>query len=248
MTPLIIFCVLIGLCLKLPLFFSINCIHYSCMIKVVYEGKDLEKIKREVLKAFDFSYKIFLVKTPDIIVRVHANRVEFDKQLGMKTADWLVANASDNSEIDILSPLAMQKESSHSKNEFFSILKHEFTHLMVDNLAGGKAVPKWLNEGLAAYVAKQHQNRKEPVYIEENFCEKLSTPKGWEGNINYSAYPTAALFVSFLIKKYSFKKIEKLIIALDKNYSYPSFKKIFFKTYNQNLDEAEKLFIIEVNK
>jgi len=217
------------------------------MLKIIYSGKDSAKIEKAVLKAFDFSYKFFKLEISDIVVHVYETRAEFDKRLGMETADWLVANASNNGEIDILSPSAMEKESSHDKSEFLQILKHEFTHLFVCGLAEGKSVPRWLNEGLAAYVAKQHQDDKGPLHFEENFCQELDTSKKWNNNVNHGAYSIAALFVAFLIKRYSFNKIKELIISLDKVYYYSEFKKIFFTVYKKELSEVEKLFAAEVN-
>ncbi|HPT08351.1 MAG TPA: basic secretory protein-like protein [bacterium] len=217
------------------------------MLKIIYTGDNLEQIEKEVFTAFDFSYKFFKLEIPDVIVRVYKTRDEFNKQLGMETADWLVANTSGNSEIDILSPLSMEKESSHNKSEFLQILKHEFTHLFVNSLANGKSVPKWLNEGLAAYVAKQHQNENSPVYFEENFCQKLSTPADWDNNVNYGAYTVAALFVKFLVDKYSIVKINQLLRSLNNAYYYPDFKNIFFSVYGKELDQMEKLFINEAN-
>ena len=228
----------------ISMLFLIYCSH---MIRIAYSGEYLEKIKKEVFEAFDFSYAFFKLEIPDVIVRVHKNRAEFDKQLGTKTANWLVANASDNGEIDILNPAAIEKESSHDKSEFLQILKHEFTHLFVDGLTNGKSVPKWLDEGLAAYIAKQHQNDKGPIYFEENFCQKLDTPREWDNNVNYDAYTIAALFVDFLISKYSFDKIKELLSSIDKSYYYPNFKKTFLAVYQKELEDVEQLFISEIN-
>ena len=218
------------------------------MLKIIYRGQDLIKLKKEVTKAFDFLDSFFVVKVTDVVVRIYVNRTDFNKKLKRETPDWLVANAFDNKEIDILSPLALKNESSHNRNEFLPILKHEFTHLFAYTLAKGGAIPMWLNEGLASYIAKQHKNDKWPIYIEENFCRKLSTQKDWDENVNYSAYAIASLFVCFLIKKYSFGKIKELIVSLDKNYYYPDFKKIFFKVYKKDLNEVETLFIRGINK
>lgn len=218
------------------------------MIKIIYEGEDKIKIQQEVLAAYDYVNKIFLIKTVDVTVFVAQNRKEFDKQFGEKTASWLVGNAVGKNRINILSPLAMKNESSHSPKEFLPILKHEFTHLFLSNLSNGKVIPNWLNEGLAAYVAKQHQNDKDAIFIEDNFCEKLSSSRGWNNNVHYGAYLLSALFVKFLIKKYSFKKIEKLISSLNKYYYHPDFQKIFLKVYDCELEIMEKLFIKEINK
>lgn len=218
------------------------------MIKVIYSGNDFKKIELEVLRAFNFVYKSFLIKTTNIIVRVYNNRLDFNKFLNRQTESWLVANTSNNNEIDILSPAAMQNESSHGKNEFLPILKHEFTHLFIDNLAKGRAIPMWLNEGFAAYIAKQHQKNVEPIYLEDNFCKKLDTQRGWNENVNFGAYTISALFVNFLIRKYSLVKIKKLIFSLDKHYYYNNFEIIFSKIYKKSINEAEKEFIMEINK
>ncbi len=217
------------------------------MLKIIYSGDNLAEIEKEVFAAFDFLCDFFKLEISDVVVHVYKTRAEFDKQLGMETASWLVANASNNGEIDILSPSAMEKESSHEKSEFPQILKHEFTHLFVDGLTKGKSVPKWLNEGLAAYIAKQHQNYKGSLYFEENFCQKLSTPLGWDNNVNYGAYTISALFVNFLITRYSFNKVKELLASLDKSYRYPNFKKIFSAVYKKDLDDMEQLFVSEIN-
>jgi len=218
------------------------------MIKVIYEGLDKIKIQAEVLKAYNYVNNIFLIKIGDITVFVAQDRKEFDKQFGEKTTGWLVGNAIGKNKINILSPLAMKNESSHSPKEFLSILKHEFTHLFLSNLSAERAIPNWLNEGLAAYVAKQHQNGKDNIFIEDNFCKRLSSSRDWNNNVHHGAYLLSALFVKFLIKKYSFKKIEKLVSSLNKYYYQPDFEQIFLKIYGCEIDVVEKLFIQEINK
>jgi len=171
----------------------------------------------------------------------------FDNRLGWDTPSWLVAMASNNGKvIDILSPLALKDESSHEAKEFISILKHEFTHIFFVYLSNGNTRPMWLNEGLANYIAKKHQNDKN--IIKPKFCKTISTSSGWNKRVDKGAYTVSALFVRFLIKKYSFKKIKELISSLDKEYSYTGFKKIFLKVYNKNFEDVEELFIKENNQ
>jgi len=217
------------------------------MLKIIYTGKDTAKIEKAVLKAFDFAYKFFNLKLTNIIVCVSETRAEYNRILKRKTLDWEVGSASRDGRIDILGPLAMQNESCHSRAEFPQILKHEFTHLFIDKLAKGKTVPKWLDEGLAQYIAGQHKCNHNLSYLEEDFCQELGSLRGWDKNINHGAYSIAALFVAFLIKKYSFSKIKELIISLDKIYYYSRFKKIFFAIYKKELSEVERLFAVEVN-
>jgi len=228
------------------LFFLI--IYNTSMLKILYKGEDAGRVKKDIQKAFDFVAKIFPVKISNITVCVHNTRASYGKKLNKETEDWNIANANDNNRIDILSPEALLKESCHPKSDFLPTLTHEFSHLFAFRLAKGGAIPLWLNEGLSEYLAKQDQKVQGVLYIENNFCEKLGTMKGWDKYINYSAYQISALFVLFLIKKYSIEKIKELISSLDKVYYYPRFEKIFFKVYGKDLNETEKLFIDSINK
>ena len=218
------------------------------MYKIIYLGDDLPKIKKEVERAFKTVSNFFSFKVPEITIHICQTRAEFNKRFGEKTQSWIVGNAVGVKEINILSPLAMKNESSHSAKEFYSILTHELTHIFVANLAKNKTVPEWLNEGMAAYVARQHQYKNERLFIDEDFCKKIGTSKGWSDYVHHGAYTVSALFISFLIKKYTFKKIEKLITSLNKNYYYPDFNKIFFSVYKIDLNEMEKIFVEYLNK
>lgn len=215
------------------------------MVKIIYKGKNKEKIEKDILSAFDFVYKQFLIKTPDTIVKVFDTRLDFDNKIGWDTPDWLVAMADNNGKvIHILSPIALKNESSHEAKEFIPILKHEFTHIFFTHLSDGSSEPMWLNEGLAAYIAKQHRHDKK-IVIKSKFCKTISTSRDWNKMINHGAYAMSALFVYFLINNYSFKKIKELISSLNKEYTYSSFKKIFLKVYNKDFEEIEELFIKE---
>jgi hypothetical protein len=217
------------------------------MIKIIYTGSDSKKLEKEAIKAFDFVSKIFLIKLPKITVRIYASRAEFNKYLGKETPDWHVANASNNNEIAILSPLAMTKESNHKSDEFLPILKHEFAHIFIYNTSKGKSVPKWLNEGFANYIARQNQVLNRSIYIADNFIQQIDTPKNWDENVNYDAYNIAALFFRFLVNKYSMAKIIKLLQSIDKHYYYPNFEKTFHEIYGVNLSEVGKEFIKNIN-
>jgi len=219
------------------------------MLKIVYKGKELDKINNEALKASKCLHKFFPEKDLNVRVFVYETRSAFDKRFGEKTEDWIVGRIGmDYKSTHILSPLAFKNESCHDSKEFLNVLEHELTHLYSDNLANGKILPKWLDEGLAQYIANQCKYIKNFKNTETNFCKKLGTLNGWNKRINYTAYPTAALFVNFLIKNYSFNKIKELITSLNKVYYYPSFKKIFFKVYGKDLSEIENLFIKSIDK
>jgi len=215
-------------------------------LQLNYKGKDFNKTKELVIKAYnDISFR-FKDKLEKMAVCVHKNRKEFDKKLNRKTKLWEVANVI-NGEINIIHINSFAKESFHKADEFFPILKHEIAHLFIDKKTDDKAVPKWLDEGLASYVSEKYKDIKHSIQIEEGFCEKLGTPKGWDEHSDYCAYDTASLFVSFLAKKFTLDKIAELISKLDKNYYYPNFEIIFKSVFGETLKDLEKEFVDTIN-
>lgn len=212
-----------------------------------YKGSDYDKTKELVIRAYDDISFCFKDKLESLIVCVHKNRKEFDKKLNQKTKLWHIASAN-NEEIDIIHFDAYEKETSHKKEDFLPTLKHEIAHLFIDKLAKGKAIPRWINEGLASFVSKQYESIKHSIYIEEDFCEKLGTPKGWDEHSDYSAYNTASLFVSFLAEKYTLDKIMKLFSKLEKNYYYPNFEATFKNVFGETLKNLEKEFVDKINE
>ena len=217
-------------------------------IKFIYKGEDFDYLKNDVVSAYKEISGYFQDEPKNITVRVHKTKKDFDKQLGRNTQDWEIANASYNNEIDILHPAAFEKESSHEKKEFLPVLKHEIIHLFTDELAKESAVPKWLNEDFSSFISGQYKNiKKQRIYIEQNFCEKLGTPKEWNEHSNYNAYQISALFIQFLIENNSLDKLKQLISSLDKNYYYPNFQKIFQEIFNKDIEDAEKEFVAQIN-
>src|SRR3989338_8567279 len=211
-------------------------------LKFIYKGKDFDYLKNDVVSAYKDIGGYFQNAPKNITVRVHKTKKDFNKQLGRNTQDWEIANASYDNEIDILHPAAFEKE------EFLPVLKHEIIHLFTDELAKESAVPKWLNEDFSSFISGQYKNiKKQRIYIEQNFCEKLGTPKEWNEHSNYNAYQISALFIQFLIENNSLDKLKQLISSLDKNYYYPNFQKIFQEIFNKDIEDAEKEFVAQIN-
>ena len=64
-------------------------------LKLNYKGKDFNKTKELVIKAYDDVSFRFEDKLEKIAVCVHKNRKEFDKKLNRKAKLWEVANVMD---------------------------------------------------------------------------------------------------------------------------------------------------------
>ena len=184
----------------------------------------------------------FDIKPKKINIKIHKTRKSFNKQLNRETLEWEVANASYSGSIDILHPDCFAKESTHAREDFLPILKHEIAHIFLDLLSGGHKIPKWLDEGFSSHVAGLNSN-SDLAYIEEGFCRELGTPDGWNKHSGHGAYKTARMFVKFLVKKYSIEKVDKLIATSEENYNYDNFNRNFKNIFSKNIDDAEKEFI-----
>ncbi|MBI5913169.1 hypothetical protein HY839_01870 [Candidatus Azambacteria bacterium] len=207
--------------------------------------RGLNVIKKEVEKALaDLGGQLHIPADFPIVIRLHESRANYEKRIGMKTPPWHVGNTSADGSIDILHPNSFEKQSSHPKSDFIKILKHELWHAFAKKIVGAAAIPVWLNEGIAMYVAGQVDQYKNQrgYYIEENYVAKLSTEYGWSVYANHDAYKHACLFTSFLIEKYSFEKILGLLRSLNKNYYHPQFEEKFKEIFGISLSEAERNF------
>lgn len=211
-----------------------------------YKGKDSAAIAKVVSSAYAEVAGFFDKKPKAIEICIHTTRNGFEGKLKRKTQPWEVANASHSGKIDILHPNALGKESTHDKEDFQPLLKHEVAHIFLDVLSRGHQMPKWLDEGFSSYVAGFTVS-KDPLCVEERFCKILGTPKGWDEHANYYAYHTAQMFVRFLISRFSLKKVTKLISSLEKNYYYTNFNTRFTKIFAQSIEEAERAFVKSLN-
>ena len=142
--------------------------------------KMIEKIKKKLEEFYGF-------KSPDFLIEVCESRKDFEEKTGKKeTPDWLVGFAN-NRKIYILDPEAMERESSHKKEEFEQILTHEICHIFHYQI--NKNILTWVDEGVASFVAGQN---KKPDFNKEDVNKFFNGPfdpeKGYR--ISYWAIKT----------------------------------------------------------
>ena len=88
------------------------------------------------------------------------SRKEYDKLFGYKTEPWQVAR-TENGAIFNLDPKIYTKESDHKDIKSFRlVLQHEYVHLYYRKLTN-TGDPRWINEGLACYLAGQKKKAPE---------------------------------------------------------------------------------------
>jgi len=176
--------------------------------------KFLSKTEKDLAKFFGIKIdkpKIFFVNS----------RKDMDKIWSEKTEDWFSGWAV-NSNIFILHPEKFNKESSHKKIDFWKTLKHEYVHLYFTKLTGCR-YPKWLNEGLACYLADQV---KVKIGVDKS-VRVFSYFKKYDSMIYFTGY----FWVKLLIKNFGHKKLLKLLKQLKPDLTEKKFANIFYKVY-----------------
>lgn len=131
--------------------------------------------------------------TPDIIVL--ENREDVDKAYGQKTESWVRGWARGNT-IFVLDFEKMKSESNHndSPEEYQAMIRHEIGHLFTYKITKYQNIPKWLNEGISIYLAKQLSFNKKPETL-KGFLESSQTN-------HKPAYHEGGHVVDILISKF----------------------------------------------
>lgn len=221
------------------------------MTQITIKGKNNKLVKDTASKMLIELENIFGIKLNDsVTINLHQNRNSYNKKLGRVTRDWEVGNMSNYNVIDILHPDSFEKFSSHKKDEFNLVLKHELVHIFIGRLSKSKTIPMWLNEGLANYVAGyiSSYTNSGPLYIEQQFLEKLSTQFSWNQHASHGGYRYSSLFIDHLIKKYSISHVLDLIRNSKKFFEKDSFGSVFSEIFKQSIEKEEEVFIKEITK
>ena len=178
-----------------------------------------DKAMKELI---DFYGVNWIDNTP--VIYLVNSRESFDIISGYQTEDWVVGRALSYNKLLLLSPESYEKESRHrySDEEFYSLLKHELSHLFYMIFSQGKG-PVWLDEGFAIYTSDQLSTKHRPKEF-KNFLQYYSTE-------DENVYSEAGFVVEGLIKKYGKEKVVGFLKVLPNVNSEDDFKKEFHKYF-----------------
>jgi len=164
------------------------------------------------------------------------SRKEINEIWGRKTEEWFSAWAKDGS-IFILNPEAYTKESNHRDiNHFWKSLKHEYCHLYYRKITN-TGYPKWLNEGLANYLAGQVKKKstKEEALRVFDYYQKL----------DWRIYNIGYFWTKILIEEFGKKKLLTLIKSIDSQTTEKEFAKKFHQVYKFHYSKTDFENILE---
>jgi len=151
------------------------------------------------------------------------SRKDYDEIMGRKTEDWVVGTAESGG-FYILDPKVYTKESSHKDiAHFWKVIGHEYAHLFYEKKVGAN-VPKWLNEGLASYLAEQN-------YSLPTLDDAVDVGKYFDKSDN-KIYSVGNFWVRYLIKTYGKEKFIRMLGLLSTSkVTKAKFSKVFDKVY-----------------
>ncbi|MCX6712060.1 MAG: hypothetical protein NT041_00005 [Candidatus Vogelbacteria bacterium] len=134
----------------------------------------------------------------------------------------------------ILENEAMKENSCHRKKspeEYYSLIKHELSHIFFRHLSKANNGPKWFWEGVATYTSGQLAFQK-PVTKFEKFLD--STDK-----MQLGLYEESGFAIELLVKKYGKEKLLDLIKNLASCPKNEDFIKKFEEIYHLPLNYDE---------
>jgi len=157
------------------------------------------------------------------------SRRDYDILTNDKTEKWEVATYLGENKILLISPENYEKGSIHkySQEEYFSLIKHELSHLFYQILSQGQE-PCWLDEGFAIFSSGQLNNKKR-IKKFENFLDYYK-------QANEGIYKKSDFAVEVLVKKFGKEKVLNFLTELPKIKNEENFKKKFQKHFGINLN------------
>lgn len=167
-------------------------------------------ISKIVQDNYDLVSKFFPKIRPDKInIKILDSRRSFNQYIGRDTPEWMIGFTKKNT-IHILSPKAIDQESSHQKNVFPQILAHEMVHIFISEI-NPRCLP-WLEEGLALNLANQQkspeiQKRNWQLFLREIFKNNFNLDRF----ASHEGYKISFWVVRALLNRFGVRRVSSLL-------------------------------------
>jgi len=190
--------------------------------------EDMAKVLDESFDTITSNLGVTLKEKTKIVI--YPNIKSFHNNIGTQNAgDWLVGTAWRN-EIYIVSPLNPGTE--HTYDTLMKAAVHEFVHVVQYNIYQYNYPYRWMNDGLATYLADQVPSST----VMKTMIDGGQIPTLSDTNKNFlevEGYAFSYTVVEYLVKEYGYETIVEMIK------SYKNIETILGKS----LDEFEKDWI-----
>lgn len=200
-------------------------LHYSMknISLIVIQARTDEPLLRVLRTAKNELDRFFKIKLDLPLLVLLSSRHQFNIFWGQQTENWMMAWAR-NSVIYALRLKAIRRHNLHySIADYHKLLKHEHAHLYINTVGQAEAMPKWLKEGLACWIANQKKRIPDQARLESVFRPDEINPK--------DTYAIGYAWVDRLLRSFGKNKFLALIQRLEGRYSLAQFRKTFRAVY-----------------
>ncbi|MFH1961668.1 MAG: peptidase MA family metallohydrolase [bacterium] len=184
---------------------------------VAFTEKDQQIAKTTLSIANNFHSQIrlllgdYAINNPVYII-IAPSRGVFENLSGI-AEKWAVGLADKTNRIVILSPRRFG-----DKSEIERLIRHEYTHILLNQSAKGHFLPRWLNEGLAMHYESDAWHIPDDIRLTEAFLTHSLLPLdllSWYFPSNRKraelAYSQSLDVVTYIIKEYGHENLNQLI-------------------------------------
>lgn len=191
---------------------------------ILYFTEKDSKCIDEVIQALENNYNRISINLEQkleskLIIEIYYNHKSLHAALGLNDApDWIRGGLGDG-KIKIASPLNPPPGSNFENVVNTAI--HEFVHILVNKINNN--TPRWLNEGIACYEAKDNNEKWIRQTVIEGLSkgniptfEALDTGDDFEAFFTLNGYQYSYTMVEGIVNLFGYDKLRKLVKSPNK--------------------------------
>lgn len=170
-----------------------------------------------------------------------------DSQLARATASWIAGFAHGATGTVVLFP---SRSVRYPHDSLEDVLRHEVAHVLIARAAGGRAVPRWFNEGLAVVAERawQFEDRWQLAWAmtsgDQVRMDELNLLFQSGSSAAGRAYVLASAFVRHVIETHGPAVPARILAAVENGVA---FEVAFEQATGQSLVGAERSFHADLN-
>ena len=165
-----------------------------------------------------------------------------DSTVAQNTPDWIAGFAYPSLGVAVLFP---ERSPAYPDSNFEDLVLHEVSHILTARAAGGRAVPRWLDEGLALFIGRPWQLEDRSRLTWAMLWEKEVPLAELERRFNSDrssasrAYAISGAFVHDLVRKRGPDSAAAILSGISLGLPFPE---AFRRAVGASLEQAEEYF------
>jgi len=165
-----------------------------------------------------------------------------ESTVAQNTPGWIAGFAYSNLGVAVLFP---ERSPAYPDSNFEDLLLHEVSHILTARAAAGRAVPRWLDEGIALFIGRPWQLEDRSRLTWAMLWEKEMPLAELEGRFNSDrgaasrAYAISGAFVHDLVRKRGPDSAAAVLSGISLGLPFPE---AFRRAIGVSLEQAEDYF------